>query len=377
MIRLAAKIPAYRLFRSFGFPKLSPANLTISVTYRCNSKCKTCRVYTKEVREFSLEEYEKTFISLGPGVFWITISGGEPFLRKDLADICGLAYAHCKPEIVNIPTNGIMTRTIVDAVESISKALSKARVIVNVSMDEVGERHDDIRGVPGNYARALETYTALKKLGRSNLGVGIHTVISRFNVERFPQILEELNMLEPDAYITEIAEQRVELDTIGLEIAPPEDSYARAVEYLAARMHEQKFRGMAVVTQAFRAEYYKMVQAVIREKRQVLPCFAGVMSAQISPDGDVWACCTKAESMGNLRDAGYDFRKIWHSPRAAALRKPIRDGACHCPLANASYTNMLGSFRTAWRVARTIASARLRKDHREHDPLKKAGEPQR
>jgi MoaA/NifB/PqqE/SkfB family radical SAM enzyme len=363
MIRLAARIPAYRLFRRLGFPRLRPVNLTVSVTYRCNSRCKTCRIYTKEAREFSVAEYDRTFASIGPGVFWITISGGEPFLRKDLADICRSAYRHCRPSILNIPTNGILTDTIAENVETIAKALGKARLIVNLSMDDAGAGHDDIRGVPGNYARAVDTYFALRRLGLVNLSVGIHTVISRFNVERFPGIYEELNKLKPDAYITEIAEERVELDTIGLGITPLADHYARAIDYLMERMHQQEFKGMSAVTQAFRAEYYKAVKTLLRDKRQVMPCYAGVMSAQISPDGDIWACCTKAESMGNLREAGYDFRKIWLSPKAEAIRKPIRKGECHCPLANASYTNMLASFRTTARVAAALVSTSFRRNH--------------
>jgi MoaA/NifB/PqqE/SkfB family radical SAM enzyme len=365
MIRLAARIPAYWMFRRFGFPRLHPANLTLSVTYRCNSRCRTCRVYTREAQEFTLDEYDRTFASIGSGVFWITISGGEPFLRKDLAEICRSAYMHCRPSILNIPTNGILTDAIVQNVETIANSLAEARVIVNLSMDEVGERHDDIRNVPGNFAKAAETYTRLRRLKCRNLSVGIHTVISRFNVERFPDIYEELNRMKPDAYITEIAEQRVELDTMGLEIAPPDDCYARAIDYLSARIGEQDFRGMGAVTQAFRAEYYKLVKEIIHEQRQVLPCYAGVMSAQISPDGEVWACCTKAESMGNLRDADYDFRKVWFSQRAEAIRKPIRNGDCHCPLANASYTNMLASFGTAMRVAKTVASAHFGRKRRE------------
>jgi MoaA/NifB/PqqE/SkfB family radical SAM enzyme len=350
MIRLAAKIPGYWMFRRFGFPRLCPVNLTVSVTYRCNSRCRTCRIYAKEALEFSLEEYERTFQSIGTGVFWMTISGGEPFLRRDIADICRLASVHCKPSILNIPTNGILTTQIVESTERILAAVAPARVIINLSMDEIRERHDDIRGVPGNYAKALETYTALRSLKHANLNVGIHTVISRFNAERFPEIYETLSRLKPDAYITEIAEERVELGTVGLDIAPPEIRYAEAIDCLSSRVREQEHRGIAAVTQSFREQYYKIVKATLREKRQVLPCYAGVMSAQISPAGDVWACCIKAESMGNLRDAGYDFRRVWASPGAAAIRARVRKGECYCPLANASYTNMLASPKTVLKV---------------------------
>ena len=45
--------------------------------------------------------------------------------------------------------------------------------------------------------------------------------------------------------------------------------------------------------------------------------------------------------MGNLREVGYDLRRVWNSAKADELRGSIRRGECHCPLANAAYTSML------------------------------------
>jgi radical SAM protein with 4Fe4S-binding SPASM domain len=64
-------------------------------------------------------------------------------------------------------------------------------------------------------------------------------------------------------------------------------------------------------------------------------------SAQITAEGEVWPCCVLGESMGNLRTNGYDFKKIWFSSKARIIRKRIKNKECHCPLASASYTNML------------------------------------
>jgi hypothetical protein len=51
--------------------------------------------------------------------------------------------------------------------------------------------------------------------------LGIHSVISTFNVKRFSEIYEGLVQLEPDSYITEVAEERAELLTVGTGITPP------------------------------------------------------------------------------------------------------------------------------------------------------------
>ena len=103
--------------------------------------------------------------------------------------------------------------------------------------------------------------------------------------------------------------------------------------------------------QAFRDRYYDIVKRTLVEKRQIIPCLAGIASAQIAPNGDVWTCCIRAESVGNLREHNYDFRATWTTAKAHELRKSIKAGECYCPLANASYTNMLCHMPTAAGVA--------------------------
>ena len=74
-------------------------------------------------------------------------------------------------------------------------------------------------------------------------------------------------------------------------------------------------------------------------------CYAGISNVHINYDGEVWPCCVLGYSqpMGFLREEGYDFRKVWHSDRAAKVRKYIKDGNCACPLANQAYSNILCS----------------------------------
>src|SRR5258705_11065746 len=87
---------------------------------------------------------------------------------------------------------------------------------------------------------------------------------------------------------------------------------------------------------------------------------AGVSSAQIAPNGDVWTCCVRSESMGNLREHDYDFGEVWKTGKAKELRRSIKAGECHCPLANAAYTNMLTHAPTVTKVAATVARSRAR-----------------
>lgn len=340
---LPIKIIGYNLSRKFNLSCPLPINLTVSVTFRCNSRCQTCHIYNKKSEELSLEEFDEVFKSIGKNkIFWITFSGGEVFLRNDFVDICESAYRNCRPRIITIPTNGILHDIIPDKVNKILEICKKTKVVVNLSLDEIREKHDLIRGVEGCFDNALKTYKKLRDLSAPNLVLGVHTVISKFNVKRVPEIYNFImNELNPDSYITEIAEEREELGTIGSDIAPLIEDYCQAIDSLIDNIKNKKFKGLAKITEAFRLNYYNMVKKILKEKRQVIPCYAGLASCHIAPNGDVWACCIKAEKMGNLREAEYDFKKIWSIEMANRIRKNIKASNCFCHLANTSYTNML------------------------------------
>jgi MoaA/NifB/PqqE/SkfB family radical SAM enzyme len=359
VIGLLPKIPLYLLSRRFGWPKMLPINLTLSPSPRCNSRCLTCNIWMKREDELTIDEWDRVFRSLGRAPFWFTVSGGEPFMFRDLVPLCLSLYEHCRPGIINIPTNSLMHSIIPAKVEEICRGCPDASVIVNLSLDGVGAKHDRIRGIAGNFEKFEKNFAALKALKLPNLTVGVHSVISRFNVDDAAELFEYALGIEPDAYITEVAEQRVELDTVGVPITPPPEKYAAAIEGLIDRLERRRFAGISRVTEAFRVEYYRLVKRILVEETQVIPCFAGWASAQIYANGEVWPCCVRADNLMNLRDAGYDFRRVWFSAEAERVRASIRARECHCPLANASYTNMLLHPPTLARVGAKLAHASL------------------
>jgi MoaA/NifB/PqqE/SkfB family radical SAM enzyme len=363
MLEVLPNIARMQTSYALGRPLALPLNLTISVSYRCNSRCKTCNIWQRPNDDFTLEEYEKTFVSLGRAPYWFTFSGGEPTLRKDLPEIVESAYRNCHPGIINIPTNGIQDKIIPERIERVLRAAPGSEVIVNLSLDGVDEKHDIIRGVRGNFARAMRTYAGLKVLKDryKNFTLGVHTVISNFNIDEFDTIYAFVrDELKPDSFISEIAEERVELDTVGMGITPSIERYQAVIERLQEGMRRAEFRGVSRITQAFRDRYYDLVKRTLVERRQVIPCMAGVASAQIAPNGDVWTCCIRAESVGNLRDHDYNFRSVWSSARAAELRRSIKAGECYCPLANAAYTNMLCHVPTLASVGLRVAGASVK-----------------
>ena len=236
--RLMLQAPKYKLHRRFGWPKTLPVNLTVSVTNLCNSRCKTCYIWKLYLEKPSLKnselktyEFERIFESLGDQVFWATISGGEPFLRQDLPQICEALYEHCKPAIINIPTNALLPAVIEARTRQILEKCPDAEVIVNLSLDGIGKEHDEIRGVPGNFEKLINTYERLKLLKETylQLKVGIHTVVSKFNVQKLPELYQYVIELDPDSFISEVAERRTELFNVDKDVTPPPDIYAKAM----------------------------------------------------------------------------------------------------------------------------------------------------
>jgi len=356
LFRLGKQLFLYWLARRTGFPKTLPTNLTLNVTYRCNSRCLTCNIWKKQADELSLTEWKKIFKNYNSRPFWLILSGGEPFLRRDLVELTRAGYHYLKPAVINIPTNGILYKTIPQKTKKILKNCPHSEIVINFSMDGVGKDHDKIRNTPGNFEKLIKSFQAVKELKRdyTNLTIGLHTVISKYNVKKIPKICDFALSLEPDQYITEIAEQRVELDTQNLDTAPSLKDYSRAIDYVSKKIFQRKFQGLAKATEALRPEYYQLVKKILRQKTQVIPCYAGWASAQISADGEVWPCCVRGDNLGNLRDNDYDFAKIWFSPGTKKVRRSIRNKECFCPLASTSYTNMILSPRSSLGVLKNF-----------------------
>ncbi len=56
----------------------------------------------------------RSFANLGRTPFYITFTGGEPFLRRDLDEMVISVHRHCRPSVITIPTNGLLTDRVVE-----------------------------------------------------------------------------------------------------------------------------------------------------------------------------------------------------------------------------------------------------------------------
>ena len=341
MIKFIFKYLGLKLFYTFGFPKVLPFSYTFSLLYSCNSRCKTCNIYRKRSRNLVKSEYEKIFTSIGKSAKWIVFTGGEPFLKRDIANICLLAYKICKPKIITIFTNGLLTNKVVTSVKKIAISAKKTQINVTLSLDGLEVKNDIIRGYEGSYKKVLTTYKRLKKLKIDNLKVGIHSTISKYNIKDFVSLSNHITRLKPDYYTTEITGNRSELGNKRDDIVPNRLDFIAVMDYLIHNIKNENCSGWQKTAQLFKIEYYKLVKKILKYKVQIIPCYAGIASAQISPEGNIWICPTKAKNIGSLRKNRYNFPKIWFSEVAKKQRILIKDKKCYCPFATASYTSIL------------------------------------
>ena len=355
---LLARLAGYRVAHATGRAQQLPINLTVSVTYSCPSRCATCDIWQKKVDDMTVDEYAKTFRSLERVPIWVTVSGGDQFLRADLPEIVRLIQTEISPTIINIPMNGVITERIFEMLPRIAEYSRGSQLVLNLSVDEIGEAHDRLRGAPHNFAKLENVAGLIRDLKKTydHIVLGVHTVISKLNVERIPEIERDARArFQPDSYITEVAEKRVELKTTDKDITPDPADYRRAVAHLKNTIRSHRAHApLARLVESLRLEYYDLATRILEEQTQVIDCYAGWASAHIAPDGHVWGCCTRAESLGNLRDYNYDFRTVWFGPEADAFRDSVRRHECACPLANASYTNLLLDPASLARVAANL-----------------------
>lgn len=347
----------------------NPINVTFSVTRRCQSRCKTCFIWkecssTETDEDINLETIERLFRSIG-WTYFFNVSGGEPFLRKDLPEIVSLACRHLRPAVIHIPTNAILPERIESSTRRILEIIEKEApgtvLSIKPSFDGIGQQHDEIRGIPGNFEKLLETLHRLNALRETHkyLHVGVGTVVSRYNQNSLDEIIAYAGKLGVDTYINEVAEEREEFFNLGSGITPDGESYARIMdifkENVRSRLKNMKL--LSRVTTAMRIVYYDLAAEILKQNKQVIPCYAGILNVHINSDGGIWPCAVLAYKgeMGKV-DGDEGFLDIWNSKQAKKIRRDIKAGKCACPLANQAYSNILlhpgNLFKTLWIAVR-------------------------
>lgn len=323
-LKYFVQILGYKLFRSFGWPKMMPSNAVFSVTNLCNSRCRTCHIWEKyqqnpdlAKKELTTAQWSKTWKSMGRTTFCVW-TGGEPFLRPDALKLLEGLYQNCRPEILVICHNGSIPNIYKEIMDRFLSQRIKSDVMVNLSLDGIGKDHDKIRGMEGNWQKLVETIKITKEFQKKykNLNLGIHTVISKWNYKKVPEIYNYVvKNFNPDSFKMEPSELRFELGTMGTDILPRKENLAEVMKSYSTQKNTTKL--IDLVRKIYIDKYIKS---------NGLPCYAGFNHVQITTNGNVWVCCMMADNypMGNLHEVNYNFKKIWFSQRAKEIRKLVK-----------------------------------------------------
>jgi radical SAM family uncharacterized protein len=149
------------------------------LTYNCNLRCKMCPFWKRSNQESSTEQEKQILRQIyNSGICSVAFEGGEPLLRKDLAEI--LAYSRSLPLHTSLITNGTLLESRID---EIAKYINGA---LYVSLDGLEKTHDTIRGVNGCFNKALRGITA--SIGR--VQVIINTTIMADNIHEIEDLVK-------------------------------------------------------------------------------------------------------------------------------------------------------------------------------------------
>ncbi|MBU0666234.1 MAG: radical SAM protein [Nanoarchaeota archaeon] len=341
----------------FNKHRILPEYITFFVTNKCNARCKHC-FYWKELNskidELRLDEIEEITKSMGDFLFLI-LTGGEPFTRKDLAEVAEIFYRNNHVRKMNIITNGILTVKIIKTMEKIKKHCPELYISLFVSLDDINEKHDIIRDVKGAYKKAIETIKHLKNLQENykNLSIGIAMTYSSFNQDKIINNYEYIKKkIKPDMINCSF----VRGDTKN-KIAKScrIDNYVKLQENIKKDLINRKVKGvydplLARFVDASKFEYVEQLIKTVKENRYIMPCYAGKINAVIYPNGDVHPCEILNKKMGNLREYKYNFRKLWFSKNSTRIRQEIKKSRCYCTHECNMLSNIIFDFRFSFKI---------------------------
>jgi len=312
-----------------------PSFCTYLVTWQCNAKCQMCDVWKKHKNnELTLSKIKSIFQQL-KRLDALRISGGEPFLRKDLPEIVNIVQKYNKPKLIHITSNGLLTDRIVSFIKQCQKT---DNIHIKISIDAFGKKHDQIRGIPGAYKKATNTLKQLSKLKNSRkfyLGVN-QTIIDNQGLKDYQKLSQALAPLKIKVHPV-VAQGQTALYTNqeNLNLFPKKANECscyfefskQEMSKLIALLQKEAdsltdFKEKLVKKYYLKGLYNRLV---LNKDKPNPPCVALKNHLRILPNGDVPICLFNSQIAGNLKRE--TIRKLWFGQEI----KKYRDLAKKCP----------------------------------------------
>lgn len=315
------------------------------VTSRCNAFCKTC-FYHEELNhpgDMTFEQIEKISRTMPP-ITDLWLSGGEPTLRRDVSEIIDTFVFNNGASRVIIPTNALMKSRVCEIVDRALASHPKLDLYLNIALDGYGETHDRIRGVPGNWQKALECIKALYPLNKKytdRFRLNVNTVICADNYTEIEKLSEYMwknfqldgqyfNIIRGDTAVGEVIKQ------VPPEALPGIYAYvSRLTKRYGDRMFAdddstKRFVKSVAYVGAITTHYRTQQANFQKSTAWPFSCTAGETAAVIDYNGDVRACELR-EKFATLADFDYDFSALWAANERKVELQAIDGGkACWC-----------------------------------------------
>ena len=327
--RLALAVVANRTGR---VPR--PGWCTYLVTFRCNARCGMCDSWRmKPGPELTPDQVREVFGKIGR-LDVVRLTGGEPFLRDDFAEVAAAVDERSRPGVLHITTNGSFPDRVADFAARFARP---DRLRFMVSLDGLPEEHDANRGADVTFALVEETVRRLLELGRA-VSVN-HTIISGRSLADHETLVARFAALGVDVHhvLAYSDSAMYGLKRFGKKAADliPETGYPLhpdipldgAVDFVAQQLR----RGTGLRDPLLRrgkTYYLRGLLARLEKKSRPTPkpsCVALRSHLRLLPDGRVPVCQFNTETVGNLLHQSFD--EIWHGDIARPARKWVDD----CP----------------------------------------------
>ena len=312
----------YRYLKWTGRPG-RPQALSLEITHHCVAKCLMCNIWKipKEVPDLPLEQWVTLLsLELFSDLRELDITGGEPFLRKDLpefiSNVCRLKAKNIRAlKSLAVTTNGLLTDRVLNLTPGMLSELREVGLdlVMVCALDGVGPLHDQIRNYPDAWLRVRATLDGLKKIREEfpNLIIGLKTTIVPLNVGELGKIVA---LAEAEGFFTIISPCIV---TPGRYLNPD-----RAAELVfSPEAKEQMITFFQ--SQRFRWAYHN--QKLLQWAQQGVmdkPCTCGFNYLFVRHNGDVFLCpLITGSRVGNIETSA--LVDLWNSGPATRFRKRI------------------------------------------------------
>lgn len=304
----------------------TPPFMIVFINSICNLTCEHC-FYWKNLNQrddLTFEEFEKLSRELGDFEN-LNLSGGEPFIRKDFAEICDLFLTNNNAKNVYVPTNGYFTDRTEAALRKVLQHPGLQLFVCELSLDGMRDYHNKFRGNNRSFEKAMETYAMLARLQEEDPRLRIHanTVAMSENLDEAWNLTEYLYENCPKMEHHNLAIIRGDRKNPSLQ-GPQLEQYKKLYRHVSEVWADREKDRLGSSVEPM-LQWAKI--KTIESESQFVPCKAGILSGVVYANGDV-SVCEQHFPLGNLREKS--FFEIWDSPEAERLRAQIKAKACYC-----------------------------------------------